>query len=188
MNKILAGLMFAILLPGAGAAEYNTVQPEKSQITFVFKQMNVPVDGRFRKFTSALVFDPAKPETAKVSLNIEMASIDTGSKEADEEAVGKQWFNVKGFPTASFVSSRVRSLGKDRYEVGGTLTIKGKVREVTTPVSFKAEGSSAVFEGGFTLKRADYAIGEGPWADFETVGNEILIKFRITAASNTPRK
>ncbi|CAB1368236.1 YceI family protein [Denitratisoma oestradiolicum] len=188
MKKFLAGFMLTALLPGAGAVEYTSVQPEKSQITFVFKQMNVPVDGRFRKFNSTLAFNPAKPETAKVSLNIEMASIDTGSKEADEEAVGKQWFNVKGFPSASFVSGRVRSLGNNRYEVGGTLTIKGKAREVTTAVTYKPEGNTAAFDGGFSLKRADYAIGEGPWADFDTVGNEVLIKFRITAASNTPRK
>ncbi|QDX80282.1 polyisoprenoid-binding protein [Denitratisoma sp. DHT3] len=189
MNKILTGLLLACALAAsAGAVEYNAVQTDKSRIDFVFRQMNVPVDGRFKKFTSTLAFDPARPEAAKVGLTIELASIDTGSKEADDEAIGKQWFNVKAFPTASFVSSRVRSLSKDRYEVGGTLTIKGKSREIVTPVSVKTDASGAVFEGGFNLKRADYGIGEGPWADFDTVGNEIQIKFRVVAASTTPRK
>ena len=35
--------------------------------------------------------------------------------EADGEVVGKPWFNVKLFPTATFVSSAIRPLGGDRF-------------------------------------------------------------------------
>jgi len=29
------------------------------------------------------------------------------------------------------------------------------------------------------LKRLEYAIGEGPWADVETVADEVQVRFRI---------
>lgn len=189
MKKLLSGILLATtMVAAAGAAEYNTVQTDKSNLGFTFRQMGVPVDGRFAKFAATLRFDPAKAEAAQVTLSIDLASIDTGSKEANEEAVGKQWFNVKAFPSAAFTSTKVRSLGANRYEVSGNLTLKGKTRETSTPVTFRTEGNTGIFEGSFTLKRADYGIGEGPWADFDTVGNDIIIKFRVLAAIGPAKK
>jgi hypothetical protein len=34
------------------------------------------------------------------------------------------------------------------------------------------------------LKRADYGIGEGMWADFGTVANEVQIKFQLVAVAS----
>jgi len=163
------------------AAEFNAVDPAHSSVGFVYKQMGVPVDGRFKKFSVQLAFDPAKPAAARATIDIELASVDTGSPEGDDEVAGKQWFNTKAFPTARFVSTAVKALGGNRYEVTGQLTIKGRTREVTAPFSFAAQGSGAAFDGGFVLKRADFAIGEGVWADFGTVANEIQIKFHVLA-------
>ena len=61
------------------------------------------------------------------------------------------------------------------------MTIKGQTRDVVAPFTFKQEGASGVFDGGFVLKRMDYNIGEGPWADVSAVANEIEIKFHVVA-------
>ena len=66
--------------------------------------------------------------------------------------------------------------------MNGKLTIKGTSREVSTPVTFSTNGSVGVFEGTFTIKRSDYAVGEGIWEDYTVVADEIQIKFRIVAA------
>ncbi|MDP1635575.1 MAG: YceI family protein, partial [Gallionellaceae bacterium] len=112
--------------------------------------------------------------------------IDTGSDEGNQEVVGKPWFNAKVFPVAGFISTGLKALGGNRYEARGKLTIKGKTLDVTAPVSFTQAGNKGTFEGAFTIKRLDYAIGEGIWADLDTVANEIQIKFRlvVTAAPN----
>jgi polyisoprenoid-binding protein YceI len=179
---------FALLFPfltalacAAHANEYSLVQAEKSTIQFQSKQMGVSTQGAFKKFSTQLAFDPAKPEAAKVSIAIDVASIDAGSKEANDEVVGKQWFNAKAFPQATFVSGSVKPLGGGRFEVSGPLTIKGKSLPVVAPLTFKADGNNGVFTGSFTIKRADYAIGEGPWADLSTVANEVLINFNVVA-------
>lgn len=180
-----AALLLSATVTGAQAVEFAQVLPEKSSVSFVSKQMGVPVDGRFRKFTAALAFDPAKPAQASARVDIDLNSIDAGSKDANDEVVGKQWFNVKLFPTASFVSSAVKPLGGDRYEVAGKLSIKGKTQDVVVPATFRQEAGNGVFAGSFTIKRLDFAIGEGPWSDVGTVANEVQIRFQIVAS---PRK
>ncbi|WP_153111269.1 YceI family protein [Propionivibrio limicola] len=165
----------------AHAAELKAIQHDKSNLTFVYKQMNVPVEGRFKKFAGQLSFDPAKPESAKVVLDIDLMGIDAGSPEANAEVAGKVWFNTAAFPQAKFVSSSFKPLGGNKYAVTGKMTLKGRTQEVTAPFTFTPQGSAGQFDGALVLKRADFAIGEGPWADFGTVANEVQIKFRLLA-------
>ncbi len=182
MKKIILALALATAF-SAQAVEYTQVQPEKSAINFTYKQMGVAVDGKFRKFTSQLNFDPTKPTAAKATFEVELASVDTGAPEGDQEVAGKPWFNTKAFPTAKFVSGTVKPLGGNKYEVGGQLTIKGKTQDVVVPATFTPQGNTGVFDGNFTIRRADFSIGEGSWAKFDIVANDVVIKFRITANS-----
>ena len=182
MKKIILALALATAF-SAQAVEYTQVQPDKSAINFTYKQMGVAVDGKFRKFTSQLNFDPTKPTAAKATFEVELASVDTGAPEGDQEVAGKPWFNTKAFPTAKFVSGAVKPLGGNKYEVGGQLTIKGKTQDVVVPATFTPQGNTGVFDGNFTIRRADFSIGEGSWAKFDIVANDVLIKFRITATS-----
>ena len=183
MKRFILALALATALPlAAQAAEFNQVHADKSAINFTYQQMGVKMDGRFKKFAAKLNFDPAKPTDAKATFDVDLASIDTGAPEADEEVAGKPWFNTKAFPTAQFVSGSVKALGGNRYEVAGKLTIKGKTQDIVVPATFTAQGATGVFDGAFTIRRGDFAIGEGAWAKFDIVANDIVIKFRITAA------
>ncbi|MDP2826175.1 MAG: YceI family protein [Sulfuritalea sp.] len=175
------GCALAIAMPAAQAIEFTQLQLDKSALSFVSRQMNVPVEGQFRSFRSKLAYDPAKPAAARAELEIDLASIDAGSKDANDEVAGKAWFNTKAFPLAKFVSTSVKPLGSNRLEVAGKMSIKGKTLDLTTPVSVRQEGNAAIFEGSLVLKRADYGIGDGIWADFGTVANEVQIKFRLVA-------
>lgn len=180
MKRLAIALACALPL-AAQAIEFSQVQPDKSAINFTYKQMGVAVDGKFKRFSSQISFDPAKPAAAKATFDVELASVDTGAPEGDDEVATKPWFNTKAFPTAHFVSGSVKALGGNRYEVAGQLTIKGKTQEVVVPATFTAQGNSGVFDGGFTIRRGDFAIGEGSWAKFDIVANEVQIKFRIAA-------
>jgi len=184
MKHIAFALALASLIPAAAqAVEYTQVQTDKSAVTFVYKQMGVAVDGKFKKFSSTLNFDPAKPAAAKATFDVQLGSVDTGAPEGDDEVAGKTWFNTKAFPTARFVSASVKALGGNRYEVAGQLTIKGKTQDVIVPATFTPQGNAGVFDGGFTIRRGDFSIGEGAWAKFDTVANDVQIKFRITAVN-----
>lgn len=181
---MIAAAVSATLVQAAHALEYTQVQADKSAVAFAYQQMGVKMDGKFRRFSSQLRFDPAKPAAAKASFEVDLLSIDLGSGEAEQEVAGKPWFNSKAFPTARFVSSSVKPLGANRYEVAGQLSIKGKTQDIVLPATFVEQGKTGVFNGSFTLRRGDYAIGEGSWAKSDVVANDVTVTFRITAAAN----
>jgi polyisoprenoid-binding protein YceI len=183
----VALLTAGFIQSAVGAAEYDRVLVDQSTLVFTVRQMNVPVEGQFNRYEAQLSFDPHRPELAKASLEIDLASIDAGSDEANDEVAGPQWFDIKHYPLAKFVAASVRALNGDRYEIAGELTIKGRTQAVMASASFQTLGELGVLEGGLTIKRADFAIGEGPWADFGTVANEIPVRFRFVLSA-TPRK
>ncbi len=175
---VSAGLLLTLT---THAATLDAVQPDKSKIGFSFKQMGVAMDGHFAKSSATLNFDPAKPEQAKASIEVELASIDTGSGEVDQEVVGKAWFNTAAFPKAVFVAKQVKQIAPNQYEVLGSLSIKGRSRDVKTMLKLSPQGKSSVLSGSFTLQRADFAIGEGMWSKFDVVANDIQVNFQFTA-------
>lgn len=181
-------IIAALASGSSSAAEYKQFQADRSTLTFVTRQMGVPIDGSFRKFTASIAFDPAKPTAASARIALDLASIDAGSKDANDEVVGKPWFNIKVFPSATFVSSAVRPLGGDRYEVAGKLTIKDRTQDLAAPFSFRQEGSVGIFDGSFVVKRLDFGVGDGAWSDVGTVANEVQIRFHIVAAPATTRR
>ena len=185
MKRIALALLasFAFAATAAHAVEYGKVQPDKSRIAFDYQQMGVAMQGTFGKFASELRFDPAAPQTGSATIEVDLASIDTGSAEGDEEAARKTWFNTPAFPKARFESTAVKALGGDKYEVAGKLTIKGTTKDVVVPATFTPQGDAGVFEGSLTIQRGDFSIGEGAWKAFDVVANDVVIKFRITAAA-----
>lgn len=174
---LVSGILFAA--SSVSAVEFSQVRPAESRLTFAYEQMSVPMDGSFSGFTAQIRFDPAKLAKASARIDVDVTSIDTGSTEADAEVVGKAWFDAKRFPSVTFVSSGIRALGGNRYEVTGKLSIKGKTRDVATPVTFQSSGNKGVFEGAFSIRRLDFGIGEGIWADVSAVADVVKIKFRI---------
>ena len=180
MKKQMAFLLLA-LVGTAHAVEYKTIATDKSQVTFNYKQMGVAMDGRFKKFSAQLQFDPNKPAAAQAQIEIDLASIDTGSSEADDEVVGKPWFNVKAFPKATFVAKQIKSTGPRQFEVSGALTIKGKAQDIKFPLKYTEQGQAGVFSGGFVMRRGDFSIGEGIWSKFDVVANEIQVQFQLNA-------
>ena len=71
----------ALLLQVAAPAAAQTVLYEKSRITCVSRQENVPVEAQFKKFAAQIAFDRTKPETGKVQIEIDVSSFDIGYEE-----------------------------------------------------------------------------------------------------------
>ena len=176
---VLAGLLGLALL--ASAAPLKT-DPAKSMVSATFKQMNVPVEAPFKRFAAQIDYDPAKPELSKASVEIDTASLDVGDADMNKEVAKKDWFNAAQFPKATFVSSAIKPAGAGKLSVTGKLTIKGRAADVTFPLTVKADGAKYTFEGALPIKRLTYTIGEGEWKDTSMVADEVVIKFRVTAA------
>ncbi len=175
----------ALVLAASGSAhavEYTAVDTANSSVTFSYQQMGVNMDGSFSTLEAPqFSFDPANPANASVVLQIPLAGIDVGTAEANAEVEKGEWLNTPAHPLASFKSSKVEALGDNRYQLTGELAIKGKTQTVATPFTLEEKDGAAFFMGTFTLKRADFDVGEGDWSDFSIVANDIKIAFKLSA-------
>jgi polyisoprenoid-binding protein YceI len=172
-----------VLAMPALAQTPQKVVAEKSHIRFAFKQMNVPVEGRFIRFDATVSFDPKKPEATKAQFEVDLASIDLGNPEGETEARRKPWLNIEAFPKAKFVATSVKPAGPGKFEATGPLTIKGATRNITAPFTLVDAGGLRTVEGQFGLRRLQFRIGDGPWADTETVADEVTVRFRFVIPS-----
>jgi polyisoprenoid-binding protein YceI len=170
----------------AQAANGAKLVPAQSEIAFVSKQMGVPVEGRFKKFDAQIAFDPKKPEAGKVAFSIDLGSAALGAPETEAELVKAAWFNVPKFPQATFQSSTIKSVGAGKYEVAGQLNIKGNAHSVVVPVTLTQANGSSTASGAFAIKRLDFKIGEGEWADTSMVANDVQVKFKLTLTGLAP--
>jgi polyisoprenoid-binding protein YceI len=184
---LLAMAPLASLAPaGAEPASPVRLVADKSQITFVSKQMGVPVEGTFRRFDAQVAFDPRKPDGGTVALQIDTASASLGVPMSDAELPKPPWFDTAHFPHATFQSGTIKALGDGRFEMAGKLTIKNISRQVTVPVSIAPAGNYAVATGSFTIQRLDYKVGDGEWTDTSVVGNDVQVRFKFTLAGLGP--
>jgi len=176
MKKLLAPLA---LLAAAGLAQAAPADAAKSSVKFVFTQMNVPVEGQFKKFSADVAFDTAKPDAGKVSIAVELAATDAGSGDANQAVQMKEWFNTAAFPKATFTASQFKPLGGGKFQAIGQFGLKGKSASLTVPFTVRPEGNGQWFEGAFPLSRLAWKVGEGEWADVGAVADVVQVKFKL---------
>ncbi|WP_028452316.1 YceI family protein [Chitinilyticum aquatile] len=173
---LLAG---ALALASSPLFAAQTVVPGKSFIDFTFTQMGGKVDGGFKAFTGKVNFDPAKPEKTQAEIVVDLNTIDVGGPDGNAEAKKKAWFNVPAFPKGTFTATSVKALGGGKFDVKGKLTIKGITRDVAGPMTATQVGDQLELKGSVALKRLGFQLGEGAWADTETVADEVVVKYKL---------
>ena len=182
-SLLIIALAAAAITPSAQAQQ---VLPAQSEISFVSKQMGVPVEGKFKLWTAQISFDPKKPEAGKIGFTIQTGSASFGSAETDAEVPKAAWFNAAKFPQANFQSSSIKALGAGKFEVQGTLLMKGASQPVVVPVSVTQAGAASTASGSFVIKRLDFKIGDGEWADTSMVANDVQVKFKLALSGMAP--
>lgn len=182
MIRLLTLAALAAALPAAA----QQVVPAQSEIAFVTKQMGVPVEGKFRKWTAQVAFDPKNPAAGKVSFAIETGSAAFGSPEVDVEVPKPVWLSAAKFPQATFQSTSIKPAGAGRFDVAGKLTIKGSTQDVVVPVTVTQSGAASTATGAFTIKRLAFKVGEGEWADTSMVADDVQVKFKLALTGMAP--
>lgn len=190
MNAVFRYWSLACLALGftatAQATEPAKLLQAQSEVRFVTKQMGVPVDGRFKRFEAKVELDPQHPESGHIGFSIDMLSASLGVPESDAEMPKPIWFNAGKFPQATFESTAIKGLGGGKFEVSGKLNIKGVAHDLVVPVQFTQSGGTSTATGAFAIKRLDYKIGEGEWADTTVVANDVQVSFKLLFSGMGP--
>ncbi|NWA29349.1 YceI family protein [Pseudomonas gingeri] len=183
LKKTLAALAIGSALFVAGqamAADY--VIDKEGQHAFVdFKISHLGysyITGTFKDLDGKFSFDAAKPEDSKIEVNVRTASVFTNHAERDKHISSKDFLDVAKFADAKFVSTSVKSTGKnadgkDTADVTGDLTMHGVTKSIVVKATFLGEGKDpwggyrAGFEGVAHIKRSDFGkmMDLGPASD-----------------------
>ena len=187
---LLGALVQPVLAQAQPPAKPAVLQAAGSEIAFTTRQMGVPVEGKFGKFTAQVVLDPKKPETGSVAFTIDTGSARFGSAELDAEVPKATWLNVPKFPQASFQSTAIKAAGPGKFEVTGKLTIKGATQNVVVPVQVVQAGpgpaATSTATGSFAIKRLAYKVGDGDWTDTSLLADEVQIRFKLVLTGLPP--
>lgn len=122
--------------------------------------------GRFNDVTGTFVYAEGSADALTFDITIPIKSIDTNNERLNRHLKSPDFFNVKEFPTMTFVSDKTRRLGDRTYEVSGTLTIHGVSRPITTEVEWTGSAQMGPshrcgFHTTFTVNRSDYGVMYG---------------------------
>lgn len=152
------------------------VQDGTLEITVI--QLGGPVTGSFADWTAAISFDEAvETGTAgSVEVIVSIGSLTLGS--VTSEALGTDFFNAEAFPTAQFNATIERS--PEGYAAVGTLTIKDQTLPVTLPFTLDVTENVATMQGGLTLDRRAFAIGNSQ-QDEGSLGFAVDVTVALTA-------
>ena len=111
------------------------IDPAHTSVTFKVRHMMITnVRGEFQTVAGAVVFDPRRPEGAKVSVTVDVASINTREPKRDAHLRSADFFDADTHPRMTFESKEVRRT-EDGYAIVGELSIRGTTREVVLDVS-----------------------------------------------------
>lgn len=174
MKKQFAfGLLAAALTAGAHAETYK-LDPNHTKVLFAIGHFGTSTNhGGFYSIEGELQLDAAK-ETGQLSLEIPVASVQTGIAAFDDHLKSADLFNVEKYPVMTFTSTAWTFKDGQPETVTGDLTLLGK----TNPVTLTAEQfncyESLMFDGATvcggdfsaTLDRTqwgmDYIVGPIP--------------------------
>jgi polyisoprenoid-binding protein YceI len=177
-----------LFLPSLAVAGNWLLDEDRSKIGFQYQAMGATLDGEFPQYMADIQLDPAKPDQARITLDVTTAKTDAGNPDATAEVGSPLFFDSHRYPTARFASSRIQPQGNGRFLVEGKLSVKGITRPARIPVMLKTEGKNQRLTGTFKLNRLDYKIGDGMWADTSALANEVKVAFSLLLVPKPSRQ
>lgn len=149
---------------------------EDASLTFKGSYQGEAFEGRFERFDPIVVFDPAALGGSRLEVRIDVTSAVTGIDDYDSTLQDADFFDSARYPQASFSTGAIRSTGTDAYEADATLTLRGKTVPFVFPFRFEIDGDRARLTATVTLKRLEFGVGGGDWADTSLIADEVEVK------------
>jgi polyisoprenoid-binding protein YceI len=134
------------------------VTPETSTIKFSVKA-SVALEGNFDKWDATLTFTSPDVSTGVLDVEIQAATLNTGSGFNDDKLKSKDFFDVKKNPLITFKSTKIVQTAPNTVDVQGNFTIRGVTKPDTLALTVDREGTaSGEIKGTMAFDRKDYGM------------------------------
>lgn len=148
---------------------------ENTTIQFVGSKAEGKHDGGFKKITGTATVADGDPTTAKIELEIDVDSIYTDTGKLTNHLKSPDFFEVKKYPKAKFVSTKVAK-SDDGYTVTGALTLHGKTKTISFPAKIKATDDGLTLTSDFKIDRHDFGVSFGKGKIHDDVALKVSVK------------
>lgn len=156
---------------------------EKSKLGFIGSYGGDNFAGEFKQFNAIIDFDPEHPEQGYFDVTIDTTSITTFNEERDSVLGDADWFSFKKFPESSYITSQITHIKSNQFIAQGKLSLKGIEKQIALRFTWGDYKNGEVTVTGYArmfaeadIHRLDFAIGEGDWAEDESIGTEVVVK------------
>ena len=178
---VVGMLLSAVTAPAQGPSGEPVfkVAPVESSIKFNV-QASLALEGTFDKWDARLTFASSDVTSAKLEINIQAASVNTGSGMKNNKLKGKDFFYVEENPLITFASNKVAQTGPTTFEVDGDFTIRGvtKPEKLLLTVMGKGTGEGTI-QGTMAFDRKDYGMNKG--IPFIKIADRVEVKVDLKA-------
>ncbi len=164
MRLAVLCILASAVLPSLSLAQevpIFAIAQEGSTITFNV-DASVAIGGTFDAWNATLTFASPDVTTGVLDVEIQAATVDTGSGLKNGKLKGPDFFDVVQNPLITFKSTKLVQSGPNTFEVDGNFTIRGvtKPEKLTLVVSGKGTGSGEI-NGTMAFDRKDYGMNSG---------------------------
>jgi polyisoprenoid-binding protein YceI len=158
----ILGFLMASLPPAAmSQVPVFKVTPQQSSVKF-FVKSSVALAGDFKKWDATLTFTSTDVASGTLDIQIQAASVNSGSGMKDDKLKSKDFFDVTEDPVITFKSIKIVQTGPTTFDVPGTFTIRGvsKPETLTLTVSGAGTGSGDI-KGTMAFDRKEFGMNSG---------------------------
>jgi polyisoprenoid-binding protein YceI len=146
------------------------IDPLHSEVFFKIKHLLIStVTGSFRKFEGNIIAEGTDFNNAKVSIVIDVKSIDTNQPQRDEHLQNGDFFDADLYPQITFESVSFVNTAGSAYKLAGNLTLKG----VTKPIELEVEYGGSENNGHGMIKHGFEITGIVNRKEFGMTWNKI---------------
>jgi polyisoprenoid-binding protein YceI len=197
---LAAALAASLCVPAAlGAAQLQIDSAKSKFLLRVWKEGPASVFAhdhvaRATEIKGTVEWDPAKPEDSSVEVEVPAASIlmdepvyrrrfdlpsiaDVNRREIQNTMRGSKQLDVATYPTLSFRSQKVASIGPGKLRINGTLTLHGQSREVSMVATVEQRGE--YFHANSTFRFLQSGFGITPYSFGQAVRNQDEVELQI---------
>jgi polyisoprenoid-binding protein YceI len=163
MRTVILCLLVLALTPARGRAQTPVFEttPAQSSIKFYVKS-SVALEGKFEKWDASLTFTSTDVRTGVLDIQIQAATVDTGSGMKDKKLKSDDFFDVEKNPLITFHSTKVVQTGPTSFDVVGDFSIRGVSKPETLKLNVEGKGTGAgTIAGTMVFDRKDYGMTSG---------------------------
>lgn len=177
--KSIKFFLVAILIASASFlhAQSVSINPAISTIDWLGKKVTGQHNGKVKLKSGTLTLKDGKV-TGEFIMDMTTITVEDIQGEYADKLLGHlksdDFFSVDKHKESKFVITSSKSLGKNQYEIAGSLTIKGITNTITFPATIVNDSDGFMAKADFKVDRTKFDIKYGSGSFFDNLGDKTI--------------